>query len=84
MMPNIELEIPIGRRWSVNAEYMFPWWLFDGDKYSMQILMGGLEGRYWLGSKEKRINSECLPDIFSDCMPEAGKYELQWKEDGYQ
>lgn len=43
---------------------MFPWWLFDGDKYSMQILMGGLEGRYWLGSKEKRINSEVLTGHF--------------------
>lgn len=38
-MPNIEIEVPIGKRWSINGEYMFPWWLFDGDKYSMQILM---------------------------------------------
>lgn len=84
MMPNIELEIPIGRRWSVNAEYMFPWWLFDGDKYSMQILMGGLEGRYWLGSKEKRINSEVLTGHFLGLYAGGGKYDLQWKEDGYQ
>ena len=38
MMPNIEIEVPIGKRWSINGEYMFPWWLFDGDKYSMPIL----------------------------------------------
>lgn len=64
MMPNIEIEVPIGKRWSINGEYMFPWWLFDGDKYSMQILMGGLEGRYWLGSHQKRENSEVLTRAF--------------------
>lgn len=52
MMPNVEIEVPIGKRWSVNGEYMFPWWLLDGDKYSLQILTGGLEGRYWLGSRK--------------------------------
>lgn len=46
LMPNVEIEIPIGKRWSINGEYMFPWWQFDNDKYCMQVLMGGLEGRY--------------------------------------
>ncbi|MFR5958536.1 MAG: DUF3575 domain-containing protein [Bacteroides stercoris] len=27
LIPNFEIEIPIGRHWSVNGEYMFPWWL---------------------------------------------------------
>ena len=64
MMPNIEIEVPIGKRWSINGEYMFPWWLFDGDKYSLQILTGGLEGRYWLGSRESRMNREVLTGHF--------------------
>ena len=46
--------------------------------------MGGLEGRYWLGSKEKRINSEVLTGHFLGLYAGGGKYDLQWKEDGYQ
>ena len=83
-MPNIEIEVPIGKRWSINGEYMFPWWLFDGDKYSMQILMGGLEGRYWLGSHQKRENSEVLTGHLFGLYAGGGKYDLQWKENGYQ
>ena len=36
------------------GEYAFPWWQFDRGKYCMQVLMGGLEGRYWLGSRKSR------------------------------
>lgn len=27
LAPNIEVEIPIGKRWSLNTEYKCPWWL---------------------------------------------------------
>lgn len=54
LIPNIEVEVPVGKCWSLNGELMFPWWLFDNDKYCMQILSGGLETRYWLDNKKKR------------------------------
>lgn len=86
LMPNVEIEVPIGstNRWSVNGEYMFPWWLLDGDKYSLQILTGGLEGRYWVGSRENRMNREVLTGHFLGLYAGGGKYDLQWKENGYQ
>ena len=84
LMPNVEIEVPIGKRWSVNGEYMFPWWLFDGDRYSLQVLMGGLEGRYWLGSRKSRMNREILTGHFLGLYAGGGKYDLQWKENGYQ
>ncbi len=84
LMPNVEIEVPIGRRWSVNGEYMFPWWLFDGDKYSLQILMGGLEGRYWLGSQANRQSRDVLTGHFLGLYAGGGKYDLQWQENGYQ
>lgn len=84
LMPNIELEVPIGKRWSVNGEYTFPWWLFDGDKYSLQILMGGLEGRYWLGRRSKRQIRDVLTGHFLGLYAGGGKYDLQWQENGYQ
>lgn len=84
LMPNIEIEVPIGHRWSVNGEYMFPWWLFEGDKYSLQILMGGLEGRYWLGSRANRESRDVLTGHFLGLYAGGGKYDLQWKANGYQ
>lgn len=54
LIPNVEVEVPIGKRFSVNGELMFPWWLFDGNRYCLQILAGGIEGRYWFGNREKK------------------------------
>ena len=86
LMPNIEVELPIGKynRYSLNGELMFPWWLMDGDKYCLQILMGGLEGRYWLGSRAKRMNREALTGHFLGLYAGGGKYDLQWTDNGYQ
>ena len=81
LMPNAELEVPIRKHFSLNGELMFPWWLFKGDKYCMQILAGGLEGRYWLGNRTKR---EVLTGHFLGLYAGGGKYDLQWDRNGYQ
>lgn len=83
LIPNFELELPLGKRnrWSLNAEWMFPWWLLDNDKYCLQILSGGLEARYWLGN---RTTHRILTGHFLGFYAGGGKYDLQWKEDGYQ
>lgn len=84
LMPNVEIEVPVGKRWSVNGEYAFPWWQFDRGKYCMQVLMGGLEGRYWLGSRKSREDREVLTGHFLELYAGGGKYDLQWGEKGYQ
>ena len=84
LMPNVEIEVPVGKRWSVNGEYAFPWWQFDRGKYCMQVLMGGLEGRYWLGSRKSREDREVLTGHFFGFYAGGGKYDLQWGEKGYQ
>ena len=84
LMPNVEIEVPVGKRWSVNGEYAFPWWQFDRGKYCMQVLMGGLEGRYWLGSRKSREDREVLTGHFLGLYAGVGKYDLQWGEKGYQ
>lgn len=84
LMPNIEVEVPLGNRWSLNGELMFPWWLFDNNKYCLQILMGSLEGRYWLGSNKKRDRRDVLTGHFLGLYAGGGKYDLQWDSDGYQ
>lgn len=84
LMPNIELEIPIGNRWSMNGEYIFPWWLMDDNKYCLQILSGSLEGRYWLGNRQSRRARNVLTGHFIGLYAGGGMYDLQWKENGYQ
>ena len=84
LMPNVEIEVPVGKRWSVNGEYAFPWWQFDRGKYCMQVLMGGLEGRYWRGSRKSREDREVLTGHFLGLYAGGGKYDLQWGEKGYQ
>ena len=84
LMPNVEIEVPVGKRWSVNGEYAFPWWQFDRGKYCMQVLMGGLEGRYWLGSRKSREDREVLTGHFLGLYAGGGKYDLQWGEKRYQ
>ena len=72
---NIELEVPIGRHWSLAGEWIFPWWGGLGndggispvprysEKYTMQMLSGGLEARYWFPrSKSQNRKAECWGD----------------------
>ena len=84
LMPNVEIEVPIGKRWSINGEYVFPWWLLKDNRYCLEILSGGLEGRYWCGSSQKRERREILTGHFFGLYVGGGKYDLQWKENGYQ
>ena len=81
LMPNIELEVPIGKRWSLNGEYMFPWWLINDDRYCLQVLMGGLEVRYRPG---RRSGRDVLTGHFLGLYAGGGKYDLQWDKNGYQ
>lgn len=81
MMPNIEVEVPLGNRWSVSGELMFPWWLFEDDKYCLQVLSGGVEGRYWLGNRTHR---RTLTGHFAGLYAGGGKYDLQNDRNGYQ
>ena len=54
LAPNLEVEIPVGKRWSLNAEYKCPWWLNSKHDFCYQHLSGGVERRCWLGNRQKR------------------------------
>lgn len=81
LMPNIEIEVPLGRRWSVNGEYIFPWWILTDNQYCLEILSGGIEGRCWLGNRKKR---PVLTGHFLGLYAGGGMYDLQWRKEGYQ
>ena len=52
---NAELEIPIGDRWSVAVEDVFPWWTGGphDNKYAFQMWEIGVEPRYWFKKNDK-------------------------------
>ena len=81
LAPNLEVEIPVGKRWSLNAEYKCPWWLNSKHDFCYQLLSGGVEGRCWLGNRQKRNR---LTGHFIGLYAEGGIYDFQWKGDGYR
>lgn len=81
LAPNIEVEIPLGRRWSVNAEYKCPWWSMSSKEICYQLLSGGVESRFWLGDRQVRAR---LTGHFVGVYAEGGIYDFQFKGDGYQ
>lgn len=78
---NIEVEIPLGRRWSVAAEWIFPWWLSESRQRSFEMLNGNLEGRYWFGEREQR---EIMTGWSLGLYAGGGYYDLEWNKKGYQ
>lgn len=81
LAPNIEIEVPVGRRWSVNAEYKCPWWSMSSKEICYQLLSGGIESRFWLGDRRLRNR---LTGHFVGVYAEGGIYDFQFKGDGYQ
>ncbi len=86
LAPSFELEVPIGRRWSVAAEWVFPWWtLDDGTKNSarcrLQVLNANLEAKYWFGDREAL---DYLTGWHCGVYAGAGLYDVEYKAKGYQ
>lgn len=81
LAPNIEVEFPLGKRWSVSAEYTFPWWLSKDNSKAMQMLSGGVEGRLWLGNREKH---RVLCGHFVGFYTGGGIYDFRYNSKGYQ
>lgn len=76
---NVGIEVPIGTKWSVNAEWTFPWWLPDSNKWCFELLSGTVEGRYWFGAREKMLGG-----AFAGLYAGGGYYDFQYDLKGYQ
>lgn len=74
LAPNVEIELSLGRRWSLNAEFKCPWWSNTRKGFCYQLLSGGLEARYRPGSRKHR---EPLTGHFFGLYAEGGDYDFQ-------
>ncbi len=91
---NVGMEIPVGNRWSIAADWYSPWlwrqWgnrFYEPQRYCFEGLGGYLEGRYWFGNNHMR-NTECnkyrLSGHSLGLIVAAGYYDLQWNWVGKQ
>ncbi len=78
---NIAVEVPIGDKWSVNGEWMFPWWITDDATTAFQLLSANVEGRYWFGDRTKKLK---LTGLFAGYYIGGGLYDLRMNSKGYQ
>lgn len=74
---NVEIEIPIGRRFSVMVEDVFPWWTFgpNRNKYAFQMWEMGIEPRWWFIRNDRR---DKLSGHFLGVYGMSAKYDFQW------
>lgn len=85
--PNIALEVPMGDRWSVAGEWIFPWWTTcnsdaeDNPRNTYQLLNGNLELKYWLGDRSRR---DLLTGWSVGLYAGGGLYDLEYETKGYQ
>jgi len=83
LAPNIEVEIPLGtkNRWSLETEFICPWWTFSHNAYAEQLLNLGVEFRYWLGDRQYH---RWLDGWHMGLAVAAGYYDFEWKSRGAQ
>ncbi len=78
---NAELEIPVGPRFSIAAEWMAPWWLASDNSFCYEANSMTFEGRYWLGDRQAR---PMLDGWFASVYVNSGRYDLQNSKRGIQ
>ena len=74
---NAEVEVPIGRTFSLMVEDVFPWWNWgpNGKKYCFQLWSMGVEPRWWFARDDRK---DYLTGHFAGLYGMSGKYDLQW------
>ena len=79
-MLNAEIEVPIGKQFSIMVEDVFPWWTFgpNGNKYSLQMWEMGVEPRWWFRRNDRR---DRLSGHFIGPYVMSARYDFQWDRD---
>lgn len=84
---NFGVEVPIGRHFSVGADYYYPWWLADNNKYCHELLAWFVDVKWWPSSysgKYAWTRDDKLKGHAIGAYAAAGYYDYQWRGSGYQ
>ncbi len=70
---NAAVEYPIGKKFSIMAEDIFPWWNWgpNGNKYCFQLWEMGIEPRWWFKSESPLLGH------FIGIYGKSAKYDFQ-------
>lgn len=72
--PNFGIEIPIKNKWSIGANYTFPWWVWSHNARAYQALYWEVYARRWLGNREKK---DVLSGWFIGFNGGGGYYDIE-------
>ncbi len=83
---NLELELPIGDKYSLAADIIHPWWIQDNGKVDskrnrLQARVISLEFRRWLGDRE---NKSVLTGWFVGGYGTYGSFDIERNREGMQ
>ena len=85
---NVGLEVPLGNRWSIGADWYYPWLFRASDhKNCFQIDGLSLEGRLWLGKRHSRGQENRryrLRGHSIGLFVMGGRYDLERNYSGHQ
>ncbi len=80
---NAEVELPLGLKWSIAGEFLFPWWTADDNSAALQFRSGTLEAKYWFAPVELYGVRE-LTGWFVGIYGNMGICDIQSKGEGVQ
>lgn len=81
-LPNVELELGMGRRFSTVLEYTSPWFEKEDKSWANMMVNGGLELRLW--DQERTVQQPTLHGKFIGVYYNAGYFDLERNRRGTQ
>ena len=78
---NLGVEVPLGNRWSVRAEYFSPWWSIAGSSYVLKTQNLNIGARYYFHPWTDR-GAGVLRGWFVSAEAGAGIYDVCWNSVG--
>ena len=76
---NVAVEVPLGRSFSVEAQYINPWWRSVSKHRTIELCYVSLAPRYYFGKDGGRYSS-----LFAGLSAGWGKYDMQLTRHGVQ
>lgn len=82
--PNFAIEVPLGQKWSVLAEYTFPWWVNRSNNRAWECLKWDLGARRWLSRHDASDPMDVLTGHFVGIDLAGGYYDIEPLHTGWQ
>ena len=80
---NVGAEVPLGDRWSVSADYYYPWiWPAKKNRNCFELLGWSAEGRYWFG--KDRTEQDRLLGHSAGVYAAGGYFDIERNYKGRQ